>query len=214
MSVIYLEQNIPTLDGKPVVDNSSHPMRKITNLIAQNDGNWSEEVSKQVSSLFSSLAPNWNSSRHQYTKDPVIDALRRSELKDTNIGLEIGCGTGIYSSLLKDAFKSLISVDLSIDMLCECSVKDSFYIQGDAMNLPIRDDSISAIVLINCFLFKTEMKRILKPAGKILFISTSGDSTPIYLSPEQIESIYPNSDIKTAVAGWGSWCSIENIKTN
>lgn len=211
MSIERLEQVIETKDGKPQIDNSAHPMRKVTELIAQNDSGWTQEVSDEVAELFGSRASEWNLTRHEYTKDPIRDALARANLKDTQTALEIGCGTGIYTSTIKETFDRVISIDLTFNMLKECSNKNGFYIQADSMRMPFRDNSISAVVLINCFLFKTEVLRVLKANGKILWISTSGESTPIYLSPEQLDEMFPNSTIRTSPAGWGSWCSIESI---
>ncbi len=212
MTIQRLEQIIETKSGKPQIDNSSHPMREVTKLIAKNEDNWTPEISNQVSSLFNSRANEWNQTRHEYIKDPVNDALNRAGLTDTEVAVEVGCGTGIYTSVLQSKFRHVMSVDLSYNMLEQCDRTKGTYIQADSMRLPFKDNSISAVVLINCFLFKREILRILKGNGKLLWISTSGESTPIYLTPEQIQEIFPESTIKTSSAGWGSWCSVENLK--
>jgi len=56
------------------------------------------------------------------------------------------------------------------------------------------------------FLFPTEVARVLADGGVLLWVSTNGDATPIYLSPADVLKALPG-DWRgvSAQAGWGTW---------
>ena len=52
-----------------------------------------------------------------------------------------------------------------------------------------------------------EMWRVLAPGGALVWVSSLGDRTPIYLSAEEVEAALPGEWRGVASeAGWGSWC--------
>src|SRR5262249_44090736 len=79
-------------------------------------------------------------------------------------------------------------------------------IQSDASVLPFRAGSAAVIALINMFLFPTEISRVLADDGVVLWVSTNGDQTPIYLPPADVLRALPGPWAGiTAEAGWGTW---------
>ena len=91
-----------------------------------------------------------------------------------SIILDIGCGNGRN---LNYKNKIMIGNDLSFQQLKQCSNKN-FITQCDMLNLPFKDNSFDAILSIASFHHLSdidsrhkcllEIKRILKPNGKIL----------------------------------------------
>ena len=56
------------------------------------------------------------------------------------------------------------------------------------------------------FLFPDEVDRVLANDGVLLWVSTLGDATPIYLPPEDVLRALPGAwDGIAADAGWGNW---------
>jgi hypothetical protein len=60
--------------------------------------------------------------------------------------------------------------------------------------------------MINMILFPDEVDRILRPNGRVVWINTLGDQTPIHLPPDDVATALPGDwDGVTARAGVGLW---------
>ena len=103
--------------------------------------------------------------------------------------LEIGCGSGILALELAQYYDNVVAVDLSAKMLAIASQKRSApnieYIQMDASQLAL-DRQFDLIVsaatfhqLPNLAAALSELKKLLKPQGKIVFLDNiSEGETP------------------------------------
>ena len=60
--------------------------------------------------------------------------------------------------------------------------------QADSSVLPVRSSAVAVVALINMFLFPAEVDRVLAPDGVLLWVSTLGDATPIYLPPADVRA--------------------------
>src|SRR4029078_10960834 len=77
-------------------------------------------------------------------------------------------------------------------------------VQADASTLPLRTRSASVVALVNMFLFPAEIARVLADDGVVVWVSTNGDATPIYLAPGDVMRALPGTwQGITADAGWG-----------
>jgi hypothetical protein len=86
------------------------------------------------------------------------------------------------------------------------AARDGLRAQADASVLPVRSGSVSVVALVNMFLFPAEVARVLTDKGVVLWVSTNGDATPIYLSPAEVLEALPGEWHGTsAQAGWGTW---------
>ena len=191
--------------------NEQHPMRVMTRRAAGLDfGDWDATAISDVTDLFDALAPEWHTRISSQSTEVVADALNRglSELGGgRGLAVEAGAGIGTYSQLLSLRFRTVLSLDLSFEMIAKSSAESSCRIVGDASRVPVRDDTTDALVLINAFVFPNEAKRLLKVGGTIVWINSSGSQTPIHLSTEDlVKSLpFPVSGVEST-AGAGSWC--------
>src|SRR4029078_11244821 len=104
--------------------------------------------------------------------------------------------------------------DLSGAMLRLAPRGPAHRVQGDAAKLPVRDSSAAAIVMINAFLFPAEVDRVLAPQGALVWVNSSGEKTPIYLSVDDLVARLPGEWTATASrAGEGSWCVLRRRGT-
>jgi hypothetical protein len=62
-------------------------------------------------------------------------------------------------------------------------------------------------VLINAFLFPAEVDRVLSGGGVVVWVNSSGEQTPIYLSTDDLLAALPGKWTGIASrAGEGHWC--------
>jgi Methyltransferase domain len=131
----------------------------------------------------------------------------------TVLGDRLRTGTGNATDDLRAAFHEVISLDLSREMLARSSWKGR-RIQADAAALPVRDRSVTLVALINMFLFPNEVARVLAVNGVLVWVSTNGDATPIYLSPADVLHSLPGVWAGvTSEAGWGTWLTARRANT-
>ena len=188
-----------------------HPMRIATRRAAGLDaGGWTADLREQVADFFGGLASEWHTRSSPERTAVVMDALSRGL---DPIGLpagtvvEVGCGIGTYSNLLAERFTTVVAVDLSLPMLKLAPRGPAYRVQADGASLPLRDSSAAALVLINAFLFPTEVERVLSPGGALVWVNSSGEQTPIYLSVEDLVAQLPGEWTGTSSrAGEGHWC--------
>jgi hypothetical protein len=85
-------------------------------------------------------------------------------------------------------------------------------VQSDGSALPIRTGSASVIALVNMFLFPGETARALADDGVLLWVSTNGERTPIFLPPTDVLDALPGEwEATTSEAGWGTWLTARRV---
>lgn len=202
----HLERVVPAAPGKPERGSSDHPMRKVTEQVAFQPAAWTPERATKVGDLFDDLAAEWHTRSDPHRSEPVDDAYERGDVPTGGVTLEVGSGTGLLTPSLVARCQQVIAVDLSLQMLLLAPGDVAPRLQADASRLPFPDRSIEAVVLINCLLFPDETARVLAPEGAVVWVNTSGDRTPIYLSAEAVDDALPGDWTGVAAdAGWGTW---------
>lgn len=86
-----------------------------------------------------------------------------AELPSLNAVLDLGCGTGMFFGELSNKAKFIVATDISIEMLKFAKERSqvAFLIQSDASHLPIRDQSLDAVVSV------TMLQNVSDPIGVI-----------------------------------------------
>ena len=171
---------------------------------------WTGELRNQVEGYFDGIAGEWHTRSSPQRTAVVMDALVRGlDAMDVPLGLavEVGSGIGTYSNLLSERFATVVAIDLSLAMLKLAPIEPAHRVQADGARLPLRDSSAAAIVLINAFLFPAEVDRVLSPGGAVVWVNSSGEHTPIYLSVDELVAVLPGEWTGTSSrAGDGHWC--------
>ena len=188
-----------------------HPMRVATRRAAGlQAGGWTGELRDQVEDYFDSLAGEWHTRNSPQRAAAVADALSRgfgAVGLPVGIGVEVGSGIGTYSSLIAERFTRVVAIDLSRAMLNLAPSGPARRVQADGARLPLIDSSVAAVVLINAFLFPEEVNRVLSADGAVVWVNSSGEQTPIYLSVDDLVARLPGDWAGVASqAGEGHWC--------
>lgn len=188
-----------------------NPMRMMTRATAFGEA-WTPANSSRVQEIFDGMAESWSETHVDPVKAaPVEDALDRGDLPLDGRWLEVGSGTGAGARILDGRVESLICTDLAAEMLRHAPDL-SPRVRADASELPFPDRSFDAILLINMLLFPTEIDRLLRSAGSILWVNTLGDQTPIHLPPFDVLDALPGAWTGfTARAGTGFWLTARRV---
>jgi SAM-dependent methyltransferase len=211
MSLVTLPRVIPDRPGRSVWGDAAKPMREVTRSIAFDGEAWTPERRTQIAGFFDSMASGWSERDRPERHDALADALFRGGPFPTGWCLEVGSGTGNATGDLQRAFDDVVSMDLSREML-RLATSGGRKLQSDASALPFRTGAAAVVALINMFLFPVEIARVLAPDGVLVWVSTNGDETPIYLPPDDALRALPGTwDGITAEAGWGTWLTARRV---
>jgi SAM-dependent methyltransferase len=212
VSIVELPRVIPDSPGRPEWGDAARPMRELTRAIAMDPDAWTPERAAQMTSLFDSLASGWRDRDAPERHEALDDALTRGAPFPSGWCVEVGSGTGNATPDLQKAFHDVVSLDFSREMLRLAS-STGRQIQSDASALPFRTGSASVVALINMFLFPGEVSRVLADDGVLLWVSTNGEETPIYLPPADVLRALPGTwEGVTSQAGWGTWLTARRVR--
>lgn len=188
-------------------------MRRVTRELARDPASWTSARRVEVGALFDSLASEW---ADRYTADPHrLDALRDALDRAPDLAattppgrcLDVAAGSGVATALLAQRLGPVIALDLSAAMLA--AFPPGAKVQADAAAVPLATDSIHVMVLMNALLFAAEVDRVLAPDGRLVWVSTWGDDTPIWLSVDDVVAALPGTWAGVAgAAGPGTWAVI------
>jgi SAM-dependent methyltransferase len=209
---------------------ADHPMRRVTRAIAFEPNGWTAERRAEVVSLFDSLAGEWHTKGGPGREAPLRDALDRGldearRARDAlaaaggaggpdpafaddggALAVDIGAGTGLYTAVLAERFTTVVSVDISGEMLRNASAAPALRVQADASVLPVADGAVDVLVLANAFLFAGEVERVLAPSGVVVWVNSRGSDTPIHLTADEVDgALFGDWDGVASRAGWGTW---------
>jgi SAM-dependent methyltransferase len=211
MSMAELPRVIPEQPGRPEWGDAARPMRELTRAIAVGGDAWTGERRAQIAALFDELASGWRDRDVPERHDALMDALARGGPFPRGWCGEVGSGTGNATADLQRTFHDVACLDLSFEML-RLSSFTGRQIQSDASALPLRTGSASVVALINMFLFPAEVSRVLAGDGVVVWVSTNGEQTPIYLPPADVLSALPGRwEGITSQAGWGTWLTARRV---
>ena len=185
MELIYWPRLVLEKTDRDQGAGPDHPMRGVVEQVATNEDGWNHERATKVRTLFDEMAPEWKLRSGTARTEALIEALRRLA-PNGSCCLEVGCGTGFVLGYLDETFETTIGIDLSFEMLANSNCPEVPTLQADAAKLPFASATFDLVVIVNSLLFTNELKRVLDDDGALIWVSTNGDRTPIYLSPERV----------------------------
>ncbi|MGH9274871.1 MAG: class I SAM-dependent methyltransferase [Acidimicrobiales bacterium] len=187
-----------------------HPMRIMTRRAAGLlDPPWDDQARFEVATFFDELAPEWHTRTGPARDAVVADALARGlpdDLTPGDVCVELGSGIGAYTPKLAARWRRVLATEVSLEMLRIAPAGVGHRVLADGAHLPLVDGAASAVVLVNCFLFPTEVDRVLAADGVVVWINSSGGETPIHLPPDDVVAALPGTWTGVhARAGVGLW---------
>ena len=206
-SIEHLPALIPAPADPPELDGSDHPVRFVTRAVAADVGAWTPAEAASMTLRFDELAPEWHTRLQPEEFVGLPDACVRGGLPAAATCLEVGSGTGFGTVHLAAHFRHVIAADLSAEMLALAPPELAPRVRADGAALPLPDDSVDVVALVNMLLFAAEVDRVLRPGGAVLWFNTLGSRTPIHLPAEEVAEALPGRwGGMASEALWATWC--------
>jgi SAM-dependent methyltransferase len=210
-AIRYLPRVIGEVGPRPGAAGEDHPMRRITRQVAFDPAGWTPARAAEVAAIFDELAPDWHTRDSEPRRQVVADALDRGGPIATGAWLELGSGTGLVTPMLAECADVVVAVDLSAGMLALAPDDAGARVRADGSCLPLADGSLDAVLLVNAFLFPAEVRRVLRPGGAVVWVNTSGPSTPIHLPADDVAAALGSGwGGPASEAAWGTWAVLRN----
>ena len=213
-SVTHLPVVIPPPEVPPDLDGSDHPVRSVTRAVAADETFWTPAAAAEMTERFDELAPDWANRLRPEEFVGLPDACERGHLERSALCLEVGSGTGFGTVHLAAHFRQVIAMDLSAGMLELAPPALAQRVRADGASLPLADHSVDVVALINMLLFPSEVDRVLRPDGAVLWFNTLGVRTPIHLPAAEVAASLPGQWYGVASeALWATWCVLRRDTT-
>lgn len=199
--VTTLPRVVDAPEGKPVRPEAAANQQLMAEIL-RDASCWTPELVTLTTQVFDAMAENWVDERGGYRAAPLVDALHRGCPLVTGRCLEIGSGTGILTPYLQGRWSDLVCVDLSMEMMSRR--RTGRQLRADASNLPFPASSFDAIAIGDAPLFATEMARVLRPSGTLIWSNALGRGAPYYLPTRDMW------DALAAAAPHSTWSAVES----
>jgi len=98
--------------------------------------------------------------------------------------VDIGCGPGHVGEFVRERGRTVLGIDLSVEMVALAAVRLDCVVAADMRSLPLASDRIGGLLAFYSLIHirRTELdavlhefKRVLRPGGRLLFSAHEGD---------------------------------------
>ncbi|MGY1456007.1 class I SAM-dependent methyltransferase [Streptomyces sp. SS8] len=136
---------------------------------------------------------------------PVREGLRR--VRPAQWAVEICCGTGEATAAVASAVPSVVACDLSLEMLRRrVEVPGVRWVAADVRSLPLGTGRVPLVVSLNGVFNPSEIVRVLRPGGQLLWCTSFRAGTPLYVPPGRMHRLLGEGwTAEEGRAGHGEW---------
>lgn len=120
---------------------------------------------------------------------------------------EVGCGTGEATATLAEHVPLVIPSDVNAAMVSRAPrIPNARALVADVRSLPLRDASVPLLVGLNAVPHIKEFNRVIASDGQLLWCTSFGPGTPLYVEPERLLALLgPGWVGEAGRAGHGEW---------
>lgn len=189
----------------PDLHADTHPSRRFQERLLANPSD--EEAWNGLRTTYAEQAPTWRAwtaSQHGYAL-PVQAGLKHAA--PAPWAVEICCGTGEATTHIAAQMPHVLACDLNLPMLAyRANIPGVTWLAADVRALPLGTGTVPLLVALNGVLHPPEISRVIRPGGQLLWCTSFGPGTPLYVNPQRIHQLL--GEEWTAMggeAGHGEW---------
>jgi ubiquinone/menaquinone biosynthesis C-methylase UbiE len=148
----------------------------------------------------------WTETQRPWYASPVEAGLAHA--KQPDVAVEVSCGSGQATPLLDGYASRVVAIDTSAAMLADAprELPRTRYAIVDVRRMPFRTGSVQLLVGLNAVPHPPEFARVLAPTGQLLWCTSFGAGTPLYVEPERFADLFgPQWRGEAGRAGHGEW---------
>jgi SAM-dependent methyltransferase len=136
---------------------------------------------------------------------PVQEGLRRA--RPAPWAVEICCGTGEATPGIAAVVPRVLACDLNLPMLTRhADVPGVTWVAADVRALPLGTGGVPLLVSLNGVFNPTEIARVMRPGGQVLWCTSFRSGTPLYVEPGRAHQLLGASwTAETEPVGHGEW---------
>ncbi|WP_344633303.1 class I SAM-dependent methyltransferase [Streptomyces glaucosporus] len=189
----------------PDLKADDHPSRRYQERLLRDPGD--HEAWQGLRRSYDRMAEDWR----EWTEDQhgydlaVCEGLRR--VRPAEWAVEICCGTGEATAAIAGAVPAVVACDLSLEMLRRrVDVPGVRWVAADVRSLPLGTGRVPLVVSLNGVFHPTEIVRVIRPGGQLLWCTSFRSGTPLYVPPERMHRLLGEGwTAEGGHAGHGEW---------
>ncbi len=143
-----------------------------------------------------------------------------AEVKEGDIVLEVGCGTGFttYEIVKRVGERNVVAVDITLEQMRKAIERfpSAKFVLGDAENLPFKDNSFDAAISAGSIEYWPhpaigiqEMARVTKPGGRVVVLAPRRPDNPVVRKIAESIMLFPSTQQCVA---WFLKAGLEDIR--
>jgi SAM-dependent methyltransferase len=189
----------------PELNASTHRSRLALERVLTDPGD--DSAWAELAVTYDEMAPEWTEWVEQQPWYAAGVAAGLQHARSVEWIAEIGCGTGQATQLLSRVGPPVVATDINVSMLREAPpLPHVCYVAADVRRLPFRTGSVPLLVSLNGVPDFREFNRILGPGGQLLWCTSFGTGTPLYVPPDRVaDMLGPDWTTEAGRAGHGDW---------
>jgi SAM-dependent methyltransferase len=203
--------DVPT-EAPPDLKGATHRSRvALEQLLADPDNEPSWDILAESYAEMAAEWREWAVSQQQWYDSPVRVGLLHT--KPVSWALEVGCGTGEATAPLAEHAPTVVSTDVNLEMISRAlRPANARFVAADVRSLPLRDSSVPLLAGLNAVPHIKEFNRVITPDGQLLWCTSFGAGTPLYVEPERLLHLFgPGWVGEAGHAGHGEWMVLSRI---
>lgn len=182
-----------------------HPSRRFQERLLEDPKD--HEAWRGLRSSYDRMAGEWREwTGEQRGYDLAVrEGLRR--VRPAEWAVEICCGTGEATAAVAGAVPSVVACDLSLEMLRRrVDVPGVRWVAADVRSLPLATARVPLVVSLNGVFNPSEIARVVRPGGQLLWCTSFRAGTPLYVPPERMHGLLGREwSAEGGHAGHGEW---------
>jgi SAM-dependent methyltransferase len=189
----------------PDLKADTHPSRRYQERLLADPSD--PEAWEGLRAVYADQSPDWRSwtdAQLGYAA-PVQAGLRHAEPAEWAV--EICCGTGEATPAVAAAVPRVVACDLNFGMLARHGeVPGVHWVAANVRQLPLGTSTVPLLVSLNGVFNPTELVRVIRPGGQVLWCTSFRSGTPLYVRPDRIRRLLGEEwTAKGEAVGHGEW---------